>query len=102
MDLMTSVNTRMEQGQPVKPGGAITVSLTDTREALDRQGALLAQLRDRLDLVMRPSDPGENAKSVHQDGSRLSPLSKELVELTAQVYDRNSLIERLIDGLDLP
>lgn len=102
MDLTTSVNTRIEQGQPVKPAVGITVSLTDTREALDRQAALLAQLRDRLDLVIRPSDPGENAKSLHQDGSRLSPLAKELVELTAQVYERNSLIERLIDGLDLP
>lgn len=101
MDLMTSINTRIEQGQPTRPA-AITVNLAATREALDRQGALLAQLRDRLDLVMRPSDPGESAKSLHQDGSRLSPLGKELEELTAQVSDRNLLIERLIDGLDLP
>lgn len=101
MDLMTSVNTRIGQDQPVRPAGAITVSLTDTREALDRQSALLAQLRDRLDLVMRPSDPGENVKPI-RDEAKLSPLGKELAELAAQVYDRNGLIERLIDGLDLP
>jgi hypothetical protein len=58
-------------------------------------------LRDRLELVLRPSDPEESAKNL-RDVSPRSPLGEEMAGLAAQVHDQNNLIERLIDGLDLP
>jgi hypothetical protein len=101
LDERGSLTTTISYGTPDRAPGAIKEHLGSIRELLDKQGALLAQLRDHLSMALRPDCPEENPKKLSDVSSR-SPLGDELVELAGMVSDRNDVISQLMQRLDLP